>query len=258
MRLALVALLVAALASGCFARSVPFDDASAARAGVACGAGEVVTAFNATGAPSCSAPAFAGQACAAGEVVTGFAANGSIVCSSFYDVAMAAHPYSTLQQRAENSTTKQATQVVASNLKVVGIYGSRGDQANISDIKIMVELPAGAVPNDIEKVVIRYSDGMDAPTYYEFEDYDGAHPEPGSPSNHTVFQAQWLRGEGDGTAGHSVMKAGDLVELHFTLSRPLAPREAVQIQLIPESGSVVPADFKTPATYASDRVITLR
>ena len=38
----------------------------------------------------------------------------------------------------------------------------------------------------------------------------------------------------------------------------LAPRTSVQMDLIPETGTPVQANFLTPATYGSDTVITLR
>src|SRR5919202_6082903 len=64
----------------------------------------------------------------------------------------------TLQQRAQ-STGKEATQEVSSNLKVVNVYGVRNDSShNIWDVKINVELSAGALPMDLNKLVIRFSD----------------------------------------------------------------------------------------------------
>ena len=55
------------------------------------------------------------------------------------------------------------------------------------------------------------------------------------------------------------MESGDLVELHFNLvTAELVERTSVKIDLIPETGSPVAADFRTPATYSSDTSVTLR
>src|SRR5258708_35202330 len=65
----------------------------------------------------------------------------------------------TLQQRAQ-STGTEATQEVASNLKVLNVYGTRNSSsANLWDISVNAELSAGAVPVDISKLIIRYTDG---------------------------------------------------------------------------------------------------
>lgn len=158
----------------------------------------------------------------------------------------------TLQQRAQQ-TGKDATQEVSSNLKVINVYGTRASTAaDITTIKIAVQLSAGALPMDLQQLIIRYSDGTNAPTNYVWEAYDG------TPLTNTVFQADWVRGDGTGLAGASVMEAGDLVELHFTLATALAERSAAAVSLIPESGSSVAADFSTPSTFGSDTTLTLR
>ena len=158
----------------------------------------------------------------------------------------------TLQQRAQ-ATGKEATQEVSSNLKVINVYGTRASTAaDVSQIKVAVQLSAGALPMDLEQLIIRYSDGANAPVNYIWEAYDG------TPSTNLVFQADWIRGDATGLAGASVMEAGDLVELHFTLANALAERSDAAVTMIPESGSSVAADFSTPATYGSDLTLTLR
>jgi flagellin FlaB len=145
----------------------------------------------------------------------------------------------TLQQRAQ-STGKEATQEVSSNLKVAGVYGIRnGTGVDIYRVKTQVELSAGALPMDLTKLIIRYTDGTNVYTY----NY-------GSPG----FSPTWIRG----TNNTGVMSSGDLVELQFDLGATLAPRTSVQLSLIPETGTPVAADFKTPSTYSTDTTITLR
>ena len=71
----------------------------------------------------------------------------------------------TLQQRAQ-STGKEATQEVSSNLKVSGIYGVRNSTTvDLWDLKMNVELSAGATSMDLTKLIVRYSDGTTTRNY---------------------------------------------------------------------------------------------
>src|SRR5581483_8937735 len=145
----------------------------------------------------------------------------------------------TLQQRAQ-STGKEATQEVASNLKLSGVYGVRNSTSvDVYTLKMNMELSAGAVPMDLTKLIIRYSDGSNVYTY--------AYGSPG-------FSTSWVRG----TNNSAVMQSGDLVELQFNLGSLLAPRKTVEVVIIPETGSPVNADFKTPPTYGQETTVTLR
>lgn len=157
-----------------------------------------------------------------------------------------------LQQRAQ-STGKEATQEVSSNMRVTSIYGVRNStSADLYDLKMQVTLAAGATQIDLTKLIIRYSDGQTARNYNHSSASlgDGA---AGSPQ--TWFNATWLRG----TGGNFVMESGDLVELHFNLyNSALTERQEVEVMLIPEVGASVPADFRAPSTYGTDITITLR
>ena len=159
----------------------------------------------------------------------------------------------TLQQRAQ-STGKEATQEVSSNLKVFNVYGTRDGTPAAGDIMHLqtnVGLAAGATSMDMTKLIIRYSDGTNT-VNYAWEAYDG------TPSDAAHFQATWIRGNGDGSASNSVMLSGDLVQIILDTPAGLATRTSVSVSLIPETGSPVESDFKTPATYGSDASITLR
>ena len=145
----------------------------------------------------------------------------------------------TLQQRAQ-STGQQATQEVSSNLKVLNVYGVRNSTGvNIYTLNTNIELSAGAVPMDLTKLIIRFSDGTNVVTYPY-----------GSPN----FSPTWIRG----TNSTAVMQPGDLVQLQFSLGSLLGPRTSVAVTLIPETGAPVSSDFTTPPTYGSDTTITLR
>ena len=153
-----------------------------------------------------------------------------------------------LQQRAQ-ATGKEATQEVSSNLKVLNVYGLRngtGSTDDVQKLKINLELSAGALAIDLTKLIVRYSDGTSSYNYaYGWEDGDG-------------FNTTWIRG----TNSSAVMQSGDLVEIELhtwpATATEIAERTSVELSLIPETGSAVQADFKTPATYGTNTVITLR
>src|SRR6266513_5902439 len=73
----------------------------------------------------------------------------------------------TLQQRAQ-STGKEATQEVSSNLKVFNVYGTRDGAPPAGDImhlQIHVGLASGATSMDLTKLILRYTDGTDTVNY---------------------------------------------------------------------------------------------
>jgi len=160
----------------------------------------------------------------------------------------------TLQQRAQ-STGQEATQEVASNLKVLNVYGIRGNNTDTKlwDCQVNLELSAGALPMDLSKLIIRYSDGANTRTY-TFDSTFAASSFPNAQGPSSNFNATWVRGNGGSTF---VMQPGDLVQMHYNNCNP-GTRTSVSLQLIPESGSPVAADFKTPATFGTDTTITLR
>ena len=157
----------------------------------------------------------------------------------------------TLQQRAQ-STGKEATQEVSSNLKVLNVYGIRpGTDKDINEFKINVELAAGALPVDLSKLIVRWANGTASNNYVW----------AATQSNSTTpkqFEITCIRGSCSDS--DPVMKSGDLVEIYFSMpaSSYLAPRTSVEVLLTPETGSPMQSDFKTPSTYGSDTVITLR
>ena len=179
----------------------------------------------------------------------------------------------TLQQRAQ-ATGKEATQEVSSNLKVVNVFGIV-TAGKVEDFRVVAQLSAGALPMDLEQAIIRYSDGTNTFNYVwtaAFDDglgaCDGADTIEDSGAVAYLeqeFVAAWLRPTPSaandlGCAGKSVMEAGDLVELRFTLAaaRALDVRSNGYVTIVPEAGSAVKADFTTPATFGGDTYITLR
>lgn len=155
-----------------------------------------------------------------------------------------------LQARAQ-STGKEASEAVNSPLKIVGVYGTRNDtESDLRAILVNVELPAGAPALALTHLIIRYTDNAQV-RHYEWSDetvrQDGAADLP-------HFSAEWLRGDG----ANGVMEAGDLVQLTFLLAEDLGVRQEAEMNLIPETGAATMATFRTPPTFGSDMVITLR
>ena len=157
-----------------------------------------------------------------------------------------------LQQRAQ-ATGKEATQEVSSNLKVVGVYGYRnatGASDDLRVIKMNAELSAGATSMDLTKLIIRFSDGTNTQAY----NWSDVNLADSNAEDATFFSTSWIRGSGT----NDVMESGDLVELKFIVGSDIVERTDVQVDIIPETGSPVSSDFRTPATYSTDRTITLR
>lgn len=158
-----------------------------------------------------------------------------------------------LQQRAM-ATGMEATAEVSSNLQLRAVYGIRqpGDP-ELWDVKIHAQLAAGATPMDLSTLIIRTSNGQVVQTYR----YDAAALAEGAAAIDT-FALSWIRG-GDGSA---TMVMGDLVEIHFNMNDAdgdgIPPRGALEVLLLPETGSPVQADFRAPPTFGSDNVIQLR
>lgn len=245
--------LASIFAAGCATNPSPIGDADAAHAGISCPAGSSVSGFNAAGAPACAPPAappplHAGFSCPPGEFVQGFDDAGRPRCALPSSGAL---PSSDAPPQRAQGTHQEATREVASNLVVTGIYGVRNSTSlDLWDLKMNVELSAGAVPMDLTRLVIRYSDGTTTRNYAR-SPAPLADAAPPSAS----FNATWIRGEG----ADALMRSGDLVQLHFNLvSRTLAPRTYVETVLVPETGEPVAASFKTPATYSTYTIVTLR
>ncbi|MFA5860295.1 MAG: hypothetical protein WDA16_01235 [Candidatus Thermoplasmatota archaeon] len=234
----IVGLLIATvILGGCIDAPGTKGLAEAGRVAEACRTGQYVEGFDSTGAPVCSVPlpaqTWVGFACPSGYFVKGFDAVGKPECGRPLD------------------PSPPAAHEVSSNLMVLNVYGVRNTSStNLWDIDVNVELSAGALPIDITKLIVRYSDGTTTQNY----NYSTSALANGAASN-TFFVPTWIRGTGTS----AVAQAGDLVQIHYNLhGRTLAPRTSVQLTLLPESGSPVDSDFKSPATYGTDTTITLR
>jgi len=145
-----------------------------------------------------------------------------------------------LQQRAQQ-TGQEAITEVASNIAVVNVVGERNSTADdIYTVNILITLSAGSKDVDLNNLIMRFSDGTTVRHY--------------TATTSPVFTMTWIRGVG----GDNVTKPGDLVELAIDVPGGLPTRTDFDLQLIPAVGSAVTLNIRTPSTYSSDTVITLK
>ncbi|HEV8358959.1 MAG TPA: flagellin [Candidatus Thermoplasmatota archaeon] len=156
-----------------------------------------------------------------------------------------------LQEKAQR-TGSEATQQVATNLEVVRVIGSNdGAGGDLDTLRVLIGLAAGAKQVDLSQAIVRMSDGA---TEVKLA-YAAA-------ASATEFEAAAIRDEDASySAASPVMTPGDLVEITVDLTAAameLPPRNNVEFSLMPEVGAPISADFRTPATYGTDTVFTLR
>lgn len=235
-RIVLASAVICGLLAGC---ATPTEVAGAQTSSFACPPGRIVVGTDTEGRAVCQEPRHAGFLCPSGEAIVGFGHDGIPTCQAF--APPPARPPAPLPP-------KEATQEISSNLKVINVHGYRNDTttSEIHKIVVALELSAGAVPLDMSKLIARMSDGT---TSYDF-DYGW--------DNAAGFNTTWVRG----TNNSAVMQAGDLIQLELMawpmFAGGIAEREDIKLTLVPETGRLVMADFRTPATYGTDKLITLR
>jgi len=135
-----------------------------------------------------------------------------------------------LQQKAQ-STGKEATAEVASNLKVVSVIGN-ANSTHIANLTIAVQTAAGGTDIDFSKVVIKYIDIVDTETM-----------QYGLTSNTSNFKVSDSAG-----SANQVLSPGELGVITITPTHALALRDKATIQIIPETGAMVIKDVVAPAT----------
>ncbi|HEV8361309.1 MAG TPA: flagellin [Candidatus Thermoplasmatota archaeon] len=156
-----------------------------------------------------------------------------------------------LQEKASR-TGNEATQQVATNLEVVRVVGTNdGAGGDLDTLNILISLAPGAKQVDLSQAILRMTDGA---TEVKLA-YAAA-------ASATEYEAAAIRDEDTSySAAAPVMTPGDLVEVTIDLTAAaleLPPRTNVEVTLLPEVGAPVSADFRTPATYGTDTVFTLR
>ncbi|HLE98217.1 MAG TPA: archaellin/type IV pilin N-terminal domain-containing protein [Candidatus Thermoplasmatota archaeon] len=163
----------------------------------------------------------------------------------------------TLQERAQ-STGREATQEVSSNLGLEAVYGNRSatSSSEMEMLAFHVGLAAGAKDLDLGQLIVRYSDGTNVRELsYEATAITAA---AGWGTATTKFGLVELRDQDSSfSASAPVMNSGDLVKL-LIFDTALDPRTTVSVLLIQEAGASLPADFETPSTYGTDLTLQFR
>ncbi|MDY6864502.1 MAG: archaellin/type IV pilin N-terminal domain-containing protein [Halobacteriota archaeon] len=157
-----------------------------------------------------------------------------------------------LQERATD-TGKEATESVATNLKVVQTSGSRPTAYNhtLEDISMRITVSAGSRQIDLSQVAINIIDGITSVdlTYSN------------STANATKFNITVLRDEdGSFSAQYPIINSGDLVEVLIDADAAglvIDPRTNVQMFIVPEIGNPVLHKFRTPSSYGLNLQISL-
>ncbi len=147
-----------------------------------------------------------------------------------------------LQQKAQ-TTGKEATTEVSSNLRIVSIVGERldsGSSTDVNKLNVSVELSAGGSDVDFAKVIVRYINETKTSTLT----YDS------SAAGASTFT--YLEERDPSNTGAPVLSAGDLgvVSLNLSgMSQNLSVRKRGTIQIIPEKGTMVVRDILAPSAY---------
>ncbi|NJD53741.1 MAG: flagellin [Candidatus Methanoperedens sp.] len=149
-----------------------------------------------------------------------------------------------LQQKAQ-STGKEATSEVSSNLKVVTVVGTTVGVANptlIDKLEVGVQLSAGGSDIDFKQVKVKYIDENESVTLNEVTTAPTA-------SAFKYSEDRSISGTSD-----EVLQAGDLglITINLTLATSgLEPRKGARVEILPESGTMVLKDVKAPASLGS-------
>lgn len=157
-----------------------------------------------------------------------------------------------LQERATD-TGKEATESVATNLKVVQTSGSRSTASNhtLEDISMRVTVSAGSKQIDLSQVAINIIDGTTS--------VDLSYSN--STANATKFNVTVLRDEdGSFSTQYPIINSGDLVEVYIDADAAgliIDPRTNVQLFIVPEIGNPVLHKFRTPSSYGLNLQISL-
>ncbi|MBE0520713.1 MAG: flagellin [Candidatus Methanoperedenaceae archaeon] len=150
-----------------------------------------------------------------------------------------------LQEKAQ-STGKEATTEVSSNLKVNAVIGN-ATSTSIDALNISVSLSSGGSEIDMNQVIVKYINGTKT-TNLEYS---------ATAANGTYFMYTEDR-DVAGTEG--VLSTGDLGKITINLtgtSQELLPRASGTIQIIPEKGTMVVKDVIAPPTFGTKTKIQL-
>ncbi|MDY6931575.1 MAG: archaellin/type IV pilin N-terminal domain-containing protein [Halobacteriota archaeon] len=157
-----------------------------------------------------------------------------------------------LQERA-TETGKEATESVATNIKVVQTTGSRSSSTNntLDDISLRIAVSPGSKQVDMSQVSINIIDGSTSVDLF----YSN------TTANATRFNISILRDEdGSFSAQYPIINSGDYAEVYIDADATglvFDPRTNVQMFIVPEVGNPVLHKFRTPSSYGLNLQVSL-
>lgn len=153
-----------------------------------------------------------------------------------------------LQQKAQ-TTGKEATAEVSSNLKAVSVVGNRSDTSGPVDrLDVVLELTAGGADIDFKTVIVKYINESKSATL----NYSAT---TASATAFTYSEIRSISGSPD-----TVLQSGDLgvvtIDLNAT-SQKLDVRKKGTVQVIPEVGTMIIKEIAAPATFGASSTVQL-
>lgn len=153
-----------------------------------------------------------------------------------------------LQQKAQ-STGKEATTEVSSNMKIVSVLGIRtGTTGVVENLNVIIDLSAAGENIDFSQVVIKYINETSTSTLNYSE----------TSADSTTFTYSESRNPSGTTA--PVLGPGDLAKVTIDLSdtgQKLYERKRGTIQIIPEKGAMVVKDIVSPTSFGTNLQVQL-
>ncbi|KCZ71137.1 archaeal flagellin-like protein [Candidatus Methanoperedens nitroreducens] len=151
-----------------------------------------------------------------------------------------------LQQKAQ-TTGKEATAEVSSNIKIDSVVGNLNSTGNIEILNVTVSLSAGGTDIDMDKIIVRYVNETTSRTLN--------HSGTASTTAFSYSEERYVSGIND-----KVLQPGDLgvitIDLNAT-GQALEVRKKGTITIIPETGTPVLKDIVAPATFGTKTMIQL-
>jgi flagellin FlaB len=151
-----------------------------------------------------------------------------------------------LQQKAQ-TTGKEATAEVSSNLKIVSVVGTRSIDEPVDNLNVTLQLTAGGADIDFRTVVVKYINESKSVTL----NYSGTL----TASGFTYNEDRSISGTPD-----KVLQPGDLGVITIDLNQTgqdLQERKKGTIQVIPEAGTMITKDIVAPATFGASTTVQL-
>lgn len=161
-----------------------------------------------------------------------------------------------LQEKAQ-STGKEATSEVSSNLKVVSVVGTDWNTSDSIDVlSISVALSAGGSDIDMAQAIVKYLDDTSVTTHSLLDGFT-----QDSANSSIYFEYDEIRS----TSGvnNDVLSSGDLGVITLYLNgttgsnQELATRGDSTVIIMPEKGTPVVKELSAPPTFAGRNEVQL-